>query len=507
MGFGALFDELEELDKLGEGHRGSNKSSAAPADGSEAPETCDDPGFGTLGDGLLDGLQQFIFSDQRRGGRRRQTAPEPDPADLLPETLPEVVAAEEALDNLHGAIEIGLADPAVILERAAHIRSMAEALEAAAVHQLTAKNADVNAGFRTPTTAVKTITKRRHGEAARLVGVASKVRHLPLTHAAWSRGALTTAHVARLVQASGGHRHRAFLDWEVMLVEAGLRLSFLKFCNVVAHFELLTEQDPDEADDRERAKRSAEMRPSRRERGGGNLEATFDSVGYTIFHKVFREIERELFQSDWADAVDRLGEANVGLDDLPRTATQRRADALVEMAQRAAAMPAGARKPRPSIVVHISHAAFEAELKRYLGAEFTRPTYHSAQLANGSPVSPATALGLAIEGEIRRLVFDGPDIQTQFGRSKRFATPQLRAMIEARDRHCNGPGCEVPAWECDADHIFDWQYGGVTNGDDLEAKCSWHNRVKDNYRITTDPVTGAAAWQRKPPRRPKRPPP
>ena len=53
-----------------------------------------------------------------------------------------------------------------------------------------------------------------------------------------------------------------------------------------------------------------------------------------------RRIEAELFAQDWAEARARVGEG-VGVGDLARTPAQRRADAAVEMARRAGAMPAG----------------------------------------------------------------------------------------------------------------------------------------------------------------------
>jgi hypothetical protein len=153
------------------------------------------------------------------------------------------------------------------------------------------------------------------------------------------------------------------------------------------------------------------------------------------------------------------------------------------------------------VVVHVSHEAFEAEIKRRVGAEFAHPADFSAELDDGTPISPGRALALAVEGEVRRLVFDGPEIETRFGRARRFADGALRQMIEARDRHCRAPGCDVPAWRCDVDHIIDWQHDGETNGDDLEMKCPWHNGNKAQYTITTDSVTGAVTWRRRTPRR------
>lgn len=61
-----------------------------------------------------------------------------------------------------------------------------------------------------------------------------------------------------------------------------------------------------------------------------------------------------------------------------------------------------------------------------------------------------------------------------------MATGALRAMIEAWDRTCQAPGCDVAGWRCDVDHIIDWQHMGDTNGDDLELKCKRYNGHKSN---------------------------
>ena len=112
-------------------------------------------------------------------------------------------------------------------------------------------------------------------------------------------------------------------------------------------------------------------------------------------------------------------------------------------------------------------------------------------------MTPGEAVALAIEGHVRRMVFDPEGVVLEFGRKKRFFTGGLREMIEARDRHCTGPGCEVPWWDCDVDHIIDWQHLGETNGDNGELKCRWHNQHKPEYTITQDPTTGRAHWRKR----------
>lgn len=464
-------------------------SGSSPSEGAELRD---------CGKTLASELERILAGlTARPAGRRRPPVDEHDAGGGWDEP-PELGAVERALDELQAFIELaGPTDMERLLERVSSLRSMAEAAEAAAIQRMERTNADVDAGYRTPTAAVKRVARAKHGDAARRVGVAQKVRDMPLTWAAWESGSITESHVARLCQAFTGHRRGSFLEAEAVLVEAALRCTYTKFCTVVAHFEQMTEPDIDDWDDREREKRSARLEPNRRERGGGTLEATFDAVDYTIFTRNLADIERELFEADWAEAVAELGERNVTLASLGRTPAQRRLDALVEMSQRACAMPPGARKPRPSIVVHIGYAAFETELKRRVGAEFQCPDDSPATLADGTPISPGRALALAVEGEIRRLVFDAPDVRTRFGRAKRFADGALREMIEARDRHCQGPGCDIASWRCQVDHIVDWQHDGETNGEDLELKCPWHNGRKSQYQIHTDPVTGRATWRRR----------
>ncbi len=501
MGFGAAVDDLSEAEGQGQGQGQGDVGERGDGGAGHGDGHGDGVVVSELRAGLLGELERFVHQASRRGGVRRRTAePDPDPLAAGREVPVEVGSAVRALDELQGLLALGCGgDAAQVLGWVAQIRAMAEAAEAAAVQHLLRTRADVNAGFRNPTSAVKTICKAPHGQASGLVGAATRVGDMPLTRAAWAEGSISKAHVERLCSAAGSGRLHLFVQAETWLVEAALRLPFTKFCNVVAHFELGCEPDIEDAAKREHAKRSAEMRRSRRERGGGTLNATFDPVGFSAFHKVLRTIERELFDADWADATAKYGEGNVTLARLGRTATQRRADALVEMAARAAAVPAGARKPAPMVVIHIAHDVFEAELKRRVGADFSYPPHFTAELDDGTPISPGEALALAVEGEIRRLIYDGPGIRTQYGRTKRFAPQALKEMIEARDRECQAPGCDTPAWECDTDHIIDWQYLGQTNGDELEAKCRWHNRVKDNYHTTTDPVTNQATWTRKQP--------
>jgi hypothetical protein len=63
------------------------------------------------------------------------------------------------------------------------------------------------------------------------------------------------------------------------------------------------------------------------------------------------------------------------------------------------------------------------------------------------------------------------------GRSTRLATPAQRLVLHATDRGCTHPGCDIPGYLCEANHINQWATGGPTDIDNLDLKCAIHNRL------------------------------
>jgi hypothetical protein len=175
--------------------------------------------------------------------------------------------------------------------------------------------------------------------------------------------------------------------------------------------------------------------------GMGRVDAWLDAVGWTTFDGVLRRIEKELFEADWAAAKAEYG-ADVSLDQLPRTPEQRRADAMVEMAVRAAAVPAGAKRPLPVVVIHMDSKTFERGIDRELDVGDDDEPYDSdmlCELADGTPITPDMAVKAALRGHAQRAVYDSPAVILNYGRSVRFATGTLRDVIKTRDRTCTGP--------------------------------------------------------------------
>src|SRR5207302_9362019 len=147
---------------------------------------------------------------------------------------------------------------------------------------------------------------------------------------------------------------------EEVLVGHARDLRFGQFARVLAYWRWRA--DPDGAEDeagRHLDGRRAHL--SRSFEGCGFLDATFDPVSMAIFEGELRRREQELFDDDWAEARARVGDLACA-SDLRRTPAQRRLDALVAMARRSAAMPAGARMPEPLLNVFVGYETFAGPL-------------------------------------------------------------------------------------------------------------------------------------------------
>ena len=56
--------------------------------------------------------------------------------------------------------------------------------------------------------------------------------------------------------------------------------------------------------------------------------------------------------------------------------------------------------------------------------------------------------------------------------------PRSRAYVQARDGHCQAPGCRRPPHQCDIDHITAREHHGPTIEDNLCVVCRRHHRAK-----------------------------
>ena len=202
-------------------------------------------------------------------------------------------------------------------------------------------------GARSAAAWISTRCRRPLGEARRRVAAGRRLRDMPQVDAAWTAGDISASHVDVLGRAWTPASAQLFARDEQLLCEEARQLRFHHFVQVVAYWRYRADPDGVEAD-------AAAQRDGRRvylskgRAGMRFLDGVLDPIGGAIVEKVLADIEDELFRHDWAEATARRGEHARASDpgdprDLGRTPAQRRADALVEMARRAASAPPGAR--------------------------------------------------------------------------------------------------------------------------------------------------------------------
>ncbi len=261
--------------------------------------------------------------------------------------------------------------------------------------------------------------------ARRRVQLGRSLRHLPAVEAAWLAGAVGEAQVRLFAEVRTPATAEVLARDEAMLVEQAQRLGYRSFVRALAYWAQLADPAGTEAGaEAQHAARKVHL--SETFGGSWALSGQFDPIGGAVLSRALGIIEQELFEADWAEARERFGD-HVLLSHLARTPAQRRADALVEMARRALAVPAGARAPEPLFTVVVGYETFAGRI---------------CELANGAVVAPGSLVAWMDEAWVERVVFDGPSRVSDVGVRRRLFAGATRRAVEVRDRQCFHPYCE-----------------------------------------------------------------
>ena len=98
------------------------------------------------------------------------------------------------------------------------------------------------------------------------------------------------------------------------------------------------------------------------------------------------------------------------------------------------------------------------------------------ELSNGTVVTPGSVFQYAGDADLETVLFDGPSTVISVSHRRTF-TGRLRRAVQVRDRHCqHKSGCDVPADQCDIDHIVPHAANGPTSQFNGKAECHPHNR-------------------------------
>jgi hypothetical protein len=163
-------------------------------------------------------------------------------------------------------------------------------------------------------------------------------------------------------------------------------------------------------------------------------------------------------------------------DDDSRTTSQRRADALGDLAR---SFLDGSTSPivggeHPHINVHVDLEALQGQAG---GLHET---------TDGTVIDPELIRMLACDGAVARIVFGPGSEVLDVGRKTRVVPAGMRRALVARDRCCARRGCTRPARWCDAHHIIFWADGGMTIIENLCMLCRYHHTQIHLGLITHD---------------------
>ena len=383
-----------------------------------------------------------------------------------------------AVAELFGLCPADLPDVAstVTVVELVKLTSVLDAATAAFVGPWDANGSWADDGSRTPAARLARDTGVSHGSAKGLLCRARALRTMPATRNAFQAGELSTDRVDVLVGANAPARAALFAESENDRVADAMNLeSFKDFVRVTRYWCDAADAASDNGDPEEQANR---QHTNRHLDVAATLGGTLDIKGLLapvegeIFRQELARLEQDLFTTDWAKCRNEHGE-NATADLLARTATQRRADALVIMATRSARGDNGLVPARPLFSVLVDYPTFTGAVREFF---------------NGTVVSPGQIAHWLTEADIERIVFSGPSRVIDIGAKTRCFTGATRRAIEIRDRHCTFPGCNTEATWCHTDHIIEHTNGGPTTQTNGRLLCPTHNRQRPGQQPTgTDP--------------------
>jgi hypothetical protein len=302
---------------------------------------------------------------------------------------------------------------------------------------------------------VHTRTPKR--AALRMTSNGAALRDMPETAEAFDAGDINDDHVQVLASAQR-FAPKAFAKVEAELVDDARTCRFDVFHRRVRYFRQLADPDAVEVEAQSLAEQR-NLHASRTFEDCVRVDGTLEPVGGSIVLAELQRLEDLEFQSDWAEARQRLGDGATA-NDLARTPAQRRHDALVEMARRSAAMPPDAKRARHLLTVHVGYETLRGRI---------------CELADGTVLTPGQVVPLLTDADVERAVF-GPDGRVlDLGRRERLFKGATRRAVEISDLECTHHDCDVRYQRCDIDHIEPWAAGGPTDRANGRVRCPRHN--------------------------------
>jgi hypothetical protein len=300
------------------------------------------------------------------------------------------------------------------------------------------------------------------------VRVARALVEMPMVQEAHSAGDVSFSHV-RLLATAWAEHPAVFAEHEETLVDAAAKLPVREFRTALEYWRQTAAP--------EAAHAAAEALHAQRRL---HLSSTFEGAGV-----LDALLDREGTATVKAALWSFLDPAARAADD-ERTPAQVRADALVELSRfyldHANVPVTGGERPHLTVLVGLE--ALEQRAGRL------------CELGEEGVVTPETALRLACDAAVSRVITKGQCEPLDVGRKTRTVSPAIRKALVLRDGGCRFPGCRRPPRWSDAHHIEHWIDGGPTSLGNLVLLCRYHHRLIHECGFTVGLVDGQPEFRR-----------
>ena len=285
------------------------------------------------------------------------------------------------------------------------------------------------------------------GAASEQVAISRRLVALPQTEQALAGGDISLRHVSLIAQAASELGDKFEPLAEKILVTAAKELDPRRLTVAIQHLKHCLEPDGVLGDANEAHKRRF-LHVSQTFDGIFRIDGQLDAEGGAVLRTAL-------------DSV--MGPRQ---DDDERTASERCADAAVEIARRqldGGQLPeVGGQKPHLAVSVDL------ATLRK-------EPGSMAAELEWSQPIPAETARRLACDAAITP-IFGGGE-SPQIGPTSRVISGPMRRSLKALDKGCRFPGCDYPPAWTDAHHIKHWADGGPQTLPNLVLLCRRHHRL------------------------------
>jgi Domain of unknown function (DUF222) len=345
-------------------------------------------------------------------------------------------------------------------------------------------------------------------EAKRWLQTATMVDALPAVGDAWINGHIGSPQTTTFAKTFANRRVRDRLpEFIPTLLEHAEQLPYTDFATCINTFTTLADQDGAHHDrDHNITTRRASAFDV-----GGTLELrmaggdALTAAEMIAIHRAFTERE---YTKDIATRRQLHGD-DADNHDLARTNTQRSFDAIIEIFRQATTSTTPGQPIEPVVNIIIDAHTF-ANIQHHAGLTPTTPDgqpidpftgvpnptglisdllgqpdqlrERRCETSTGTPLHPHDILRATLAGHTRRVILDSNDVIINMGRKTRLYTGSARTAAKLLIRHCQRPGCELPADFSQIDHNHEWNTNGQTNQNNAGIMCGPDNRHKHRER-------------------------